>query len=210
MGAERGGVRPHVRLFAVALGLGTLAATTAARGAFACDDRFVIGTETKSFDGLVFDMIKLRAKAITLEAFTFDVWLPSDQGGDYALTLRHQRFKNVVLGLCPLTPPELPTDEASWKEYIAGITRALGPAAVVSDLLDSTVDPFGVRVLGGDTREAKFTKPKPDGAGATVQLHVLVTLEKAGLAFVLSGPAEEVESATQDFRFFLSRLNRET
>lgn len=179
-----------------------------AHAAANCDDRFVIVNVPTVFDGYMYDAVVMRSRAVTIETGTFGSWRPEEEkSGAAALTLYHQRLRETRVDVCPLIPPDLPNSADTWKLYQATTAATIGDGTVISDQLDTAVDGAGVRILGWDTREARFTRMSPTGTVQAVQYHFILINGTTGLRIILTAPPPAFEDALTDLRFLLSRLS---
>jgi hypothetical protein len=181
--------------------------TPRADAAVNCGDHFKVTSVATSFDGGSFETVLLTSRTIALEVETFAQWRPDEEGNSpAALDLRHASLKGVHVTLCPLSPPDLPNNVDAWKKYQADVAAAQGEGTVVSDQVDTTAGD-GIRVLGWDTREARFTTQSPTGEVPTIQHHFVLLNGQTGLRIILTAPSPMFERAMDDLRFWLSRVS---
>lgn len=182
-------------------------ATPTAQAAANCNDSFKISTVPTMFDGATFETIFLTAKVATIEVETFAQWRPDESGSDPAsLVLHHSTLKGVRVQFCALVPPDVPNNAELWKKYQNEVITLVGEGTVASDQLDTTDATGGIRVLGWDTREARFTRRTPTGDVLAIQHHFVLTQGNAGLRVILTAPQPVFEQALDDLRYWFSRL----
>jgi len=192
-----------VPLFVLAATGGALSASAAVN----CGDMFTIATVPTVFDGFMYDSVVMHSKTITFETASFGQWRPEEEkSGPAALTLFHQKLQGVRVDLCPLTPPDLPKNAETWKTYQVETAASLGDGTVVSDQVDTTSETGGVKILGWDTREARFTRTSPNGEILAQEFHFLAINGNTGVRFVLKAPPRAFDSALEDLRGWLNRL----
>lgn len=191
---------------AVSLGLAlTVLAAPLASTTLPAAARFTMGIEARTFDGAAFNVIRWESQVITLTAFTLGAWTPIDAPqSPFGMTLQHQRETAVKLGISPLTGELVPSDEDRWSHYVATMAANLGLDIGSPEEVDSRDAAAHIAVLNWPSREVVFNDP----ASETEEIHLVAATGDLGVVFVLSGPAAAVERTRQDFRFFLSRLDR--
>lgn len=173
--------------------------------AFSCAGGFTKGIEMRTFDGASFDVLTLDSKMVTLAAFTLGAWtIVEDTSSPYGFTLQHRRHPLVRLGICSLAGKRVPSDPDRWQQYVASVAAPLGLDPAVLPVADSSQDDTTVELIGWTTREVTLAAPSLP----RTEVHLVASAGNLGVAFILSGPNEDVAAAMQDFRFFLSRLER--
>jgi hypothetical protein len=174
-----------------------------------CSGGFEVGLEPRTFDGEHFDVVRLTSPIVTLSAYTFGPWIPEATGANApGLLLRHRGVRSVSFQVAPVDASRNPATVVDWEAYLTTVQAGLGKEATLGFVADSSADNKIVQLLGWTTREATFVVPQPEGREPYVEQHIVVSGERAGVAFVLSGPQSSLESVRRDFRFFLSRLER--
>jgi hypothetical protein len=172
-----------------------------------CAGAFTLESELRNFDGSTFTAVVFKSPALTLITDTFGMWAPvTDEPGPYGFMLRHRRIQEVRVGFCALVKSNTTPDRKAWVRYVDQVRAQLGESTVVSEQTDSTQGPPAVGMFGWPTREALFVYQAMIGGEPLAERHVLASGKDGGVLFVLSGPLAKVASASQDFRFFLTRL----
>jgi hypothetical protein len=168
---------------------------------------FEVGTESRTFDGATFDVVRLESPIVTLSAYSFGSWTPVSSGvRQPGLVLRHRAITGVSFVVAPVEMARNPVAPDQWNEYVANVHKSFGSTATLGPKADSNVDNMVVEILGWTTREATFVVAQPDGREPYVEQHVVASGEESGVVFVLGGTQSQVEAARRDFRFFLARL----
>jgi len=168
--------------------------------------RFEVGH--RYFDGVELTTVLLDSPRLTLATDTLGAWIrASEPEAAAGLTLRHRTIAGLTLSLSVLPHADDVASEEYWQAYVAGVQTQLGTTATAGDLADSADSRNVLRVLGGRTREALFTIAV---SAPRAEYHIHASKAGTNVVFVLRGPATAVAEARDDFRFFLSRLERVT
>lgn len=200
----------YIQLLAVSIGSFAFAhaADAMPRSSVASVFPFDLTRNLRYFDGVELTTVVLASPKATLMTDTMGAWIPLDHPNNSAgFTMRHHSLPGVAVNISLLDAAAESESAQSWKDYVAMVQQQLGDNSSVAEESDSAVDPRVVRVLGGRTRQARFSANTRE---PVAEYHVITTLGRSSVVFILSGPADEVPLALNDFRFFLSRLERVT
>jgi hypothetical protein len=193
----------------VALLLGAGAAATAGatpRSTIPSVCTFQLDVGHRYFDGIELMTALLESPRLTLHTDTLGAWAPLASPCQSAgFSLHHRTIPGLTMCISVLPPAADSASEDFWDAYVQDVQSQLGEGSAPGEVADSANSRGVLKVLGGRTREAVFNTQAPE---PLAEYHVLVTKDTAIVAFVLRGPAEAVAAARDDFRFFLSRLDR--
>lgn len=168
------------------------------------------GIQSRVFDGMRIDVVRLDSGSLTLITDTLGAWVQVEGAtNDGGFHLRHRRLADLRLSVTMISDEVLPVNSDVWRLYLENVGHRLGPGSRIEETNESGSPGSIAAIAGLPTREALIVVPPVNSQPEYAERHAFAADDSHALLAVLSGPRSDVEQAKSEFQFFLGRLARQ-